>query len=61
MALATFRVPANSPNLIESKSFKLYLNSFNQTAFADVASVETTLIRDLSSAAGAPISAKSRF
>jgi 7-cyano-7-deazaguanine reductase len=58
VALATFRVPANSPNLIESKSFKLYLNSFNQTAFADVASVETTLVRDLSSAAGAPVSAK---
>ncbi len=58
VALATFRVPANSPNLIESKSFKLYLNSFNQTAFADVASVETTLVCDLSSAAGAPVSAK---
>ena len=58
VALATFRVPANSPNLIESKSFKLYLNSFNQTAFVDVASVETTLVRDLSSAAGAPVSAK---
>ncbi|MBK7463935.1 MAG: NADPH-dependent 7-cyano-7-deazaguanine reductase QueF [Betaproteobacteria bacterium] len=58
VALATFRVPANSPNLIESKSLKLYLNSFNQTAFADVASVETTLVRDLSSAAGAPVSAK---
>lgn len=58
VALATFRVPANSPNLIESKSFKLYLNSFNQTAFADAASVETTLVRDLSSAAGAPVNAK---
>lgn len=55
VALATFRVPADSPNLIESKSFKLYLNSFNQTIFADVASVETTLCRDLSAAAGAPI------
>ena len=58
VALATFRVPANSPNLIESKSFKLYLNSFNQTAFADAATVEKTLVRDLSSAAGAPVSAK---
>jgi 7-cyano-7-deazaguanine reductase len=51
-------VPADSPNLVESKSFKLYLNSFNQSAFADVASVEATLVRDLSAAAGAPVSAK---
>ena len=58
VALATFRVPADSPNLVESKSFKLYLNSFNQTAFADAAAVEATLVSDLSAAAGAPISAK---
>lgn len=55
VALATFRVPANSPNLIESKSFKLYLNSFNQTAFADTSAVKTALVRDLSAAAGANI------
>lgn len=55
VALATFRVPADSPSLIESKSFKLYLNSFNQTAFADTQTVETTLVRDLSAAAGAPV------
>ena len=30
VALAEFRVPAESPNLVESKSFKLYLNSYNQ-------------------------------
>ena len=58
VALATFRVPADSPNLVESKSFKLYLNPFNQTAFADAAAVEATLVSDLSAAAGAPISAK---
>ena len=52
VALATFRVPATSPNLIESKSFKLYLNSFNQSIFTDAATVS----RDLSAAAGAPIS-----
>ena len=55
VALATFRVPATSPNLVESKSFKLYLNSFNQTAFADLAAVEAVLARDLSAAAGAPV------
>lgn len=58
VALATFRVPAASPNLIESKSFKLYLNSFNQTAFADAATVEARLEGDLSCAAGARVSAK---
>jgi len=58
VALATFRVPADSPNLVESKSFKLYLNSFNQTAFADAAAVEAVLVSDLSAAAGAPVGAK---
>ena len=58
VALATFRVPADSPNLIESKSFKLYLNSFNQTAFADSATVQATLARDLSAAAGAAVLVK---
>ncbi len=54
-ALATFVVPAESPRLIESKSFKLYLNSFNQTSFADAAAVRAVLERDLSAAAGAPV------
>ena len=58
VALATFRVPAESPNLVESKSFKLYLNSFNQTAFADAATVEAMLAHDLTAAAGAAVSAK---
>src|SRR5688500_11682725 len=29
VATATLEVPADSPNLVESKSLKLYLNSFN--------------------------------
>ena len=58
VALATFRVPADSPNLVESKSFKLYLNSFNQSVFADADAVEATLARDLSAAAGAEIGVK---
>ncbi len=36
VALATVVVPFDSPNLIESKSFKLYLNSFNQTRVQDI-------------------------
>ena len=55
VALAHFIVPAVSPNLIESKSLKLYLNSFNQTRLAGVDALVATLTRDLSAAAGAPV------
>lgn len=55
VAVGTFRVPANSPNLIESKSFKLYLNSFNQSSFDNIAAVSATMSRDLSAAAGSPV------
>jgi len=55
VAVGTFRVPADSPNLIESKSFKLYLNSFNQSSFDSIESVTQTMTRDLSAAAGRPI------
>jgi 7-cyano-7-deazaguanine reductase len=55
VAIATFRVPADSPCLIESKSLKLYLNSCNQSRFADPAVVQAMLARDLSQAAGAPV------
>lgn len=56
VAVARFRLPAESPNLIESKSWKLYLNSFNQTRFADQDAVQSTLTRDLANAAGATVS-----
>jgi 7-cyano-7-deazaguanine reductase len=55
VALAEFRVPATSPNIIESKSFKLYLNGFSQERIADRESLVATLTRDLSSATGATI------
>lgn len=55
VAVARFRLPASSPNLIESKSWKLYLNSFNQTRFASRDEVIESLERDLSTAAGAPV------
>jgi 7-cyano-7-deazaguanine reductase len=35
VALAHITVPCESPNIVESKSFKLYLNSFTNTRFAD--------------------------
>lgn len=55
VALATFTIPADTPRLIESKSFKLYLNSFNQTRFDSVEAVRDVLARDLSEAAGGSV------
>lgn len=60
VAIAEFSIPADSPNIIESKSFKLYLNSLNQTAFADRAELTATLVKDLSEAAGKPVGVRIR-
>ena len=56
VALAEFRVPATAPNIIESKSFKLYLNSYMQTRIPDTDTLRQQLAGDLSAAAGAPVS-----
>ena len=58
IALAEFQVPADSPNMIESKSFKLYLNSFNSARFEDESEVRDRLIADLSAVAGSKISTR---
>jgi len=58
IALAEFQVPADSPNMIESKSFKLYLNSFNSARFEDEAAVREQLITDLSAVAGSKIATR---
>jgi len=58
VAMGEFRVPCESPFLIESKSFKLYLNSFNQTRFDEFESVRALLVKDLSGAAGAPVAVR---
>jgi 7-cyano-7-deazaguanine reductase len=55
VAVARFTIPADSPNLIESKSFKLYLNSFNQTRLAGPDALKILLQQDLSAAAGANV------
>lgn len=55
VALASILVPADSPNIIESKSFKLYLNSFNQTRLDDTGALLRLLQQDLSAAAGAHV------
>ena len=51
VALAHFTVPCESPNIVESKSLKLYLNSFNNSVFADAAQVQARLRADISEAA----------
>lgn len=56
VAIAKFQVPVTTPNLVESKSFKLYLNSFNQTRFDSWANVQHTLVQDLSQCAGGAVS-----
>ncbi|MFZ4288546.1 NADPH-dependent 7-cyano-7-deazaguanine reductase QueF [Variovorax sp. HJSM1_2] len=50
VALAHFTVPCETPNIVESKSFKLYLNSFNNTRFADASAVRDRLRSDISEA-----------
>ncbi|WP_114416178.1 NADPH-dependent 7-cyano-7-deazaguanine reductase QueF [Marinospirillum perlucidum] len=53
--LAEFRIPAESTHIVESKSFKLYLNSFNLTSFDSEEAVLQRLREDLSQAVGLPV------
>ncbi|GAB1261874.1 NADPH-dependent 7-cyano-7-deazaguanine reductase QueF [Aurantivibrio plasticivorans] len=56
VAVAQFQFPCSNPNLVESKSFKLYLNSFNQTRFNSLQEVVQTLESDLGIASAGPVS-----
>lgn len=58
VAVAEFDIPFDSPSIVESKSFKLYLNSLNQTRFANIEQVKNTLMNDLSLAIGAAVGVK---
>jgi 7-cyano-7-deazaguanine reductase len=58
VALAHITVPCESPNIVESKSFKLYLNSFNNTRFADAREVRERIRADLNAAVGAGVGVK---
>lgn len=58
VAIAQFSVPAATPALIESKSFKLYLNSFNQTRINSWETLQATLETDLSACAGGQVEVK---
>lgn len=55
VARAVFRFDCHSPAIIESKSFKYYLNSYNQTRVASESALLQQLERDLASACGAPV------
>lgn len=58
VALLECRVPCTTPNIIESKSFKLYLNSFNQTRFNSATEVLEVLKSDLAAVAGDEVAVK---
>ncbi|MDK1706124.1 NADPH-dependent 7-cyano-7-deazaguanine reductase QueF [Serratia rubidaea] len=58
VAVGEISLDAFSLNLIESKSFKLYLNSFNQTRFENWEAVRCTLLRDLAACAQGEVTVK---
>jgi 7-cyano-7-deazaguanine reductase len=60
VAMGEFAIPADSPNIIESKSFKLYLNSLNQSVFTSADELVEVLVQDLSAAAGKPVGVRVR-
>lgn len=55
-ATAEIRVPASSTNIVESKSLKLYLNSFSMTEYSGPFDVESLIREDLSAVTGAAVS-----
>lgn len=58
VAIAEVDIDFRSQNLIESKSFKLYLNSFNQSKFPDIAAVEQIIRQDLARCADGEVNVR---
>lgn len=54
-AIAEFSVPCDSPNIVESKSVKLYLNSYHQHVESSWSALQSRLREDLSSATGGSV------
>jgi 7-cyano-7-deazaguanine reductase len=54
IALAHITVPCETPCIVESKSFKLYLNSFNNTRFNSIDEVRERIAVDVGRAAWQP-------
>lgn len=55
VAMGHMIVPCHSANIFESKSLKLYFNSFNQTRFESIDQVKKLIEHDLSKTVGAPV------
>lgn len=55
VAVAQFRFEIETSFIIESKSFKLYLNSLNQERFASIEVLKKVIVDDLSNCAGSPV------
>jgi 7-cyano-7-deazaguanine reductase len=58
VALMLCRIPADSPNLVESKSFKLYLNSLNQSVFDSQQAVQSVIAEDIGAIVGLPVAVR---
>ncbi|MEE4175848.1 MAG: NADPH-dependent 7-cyano-7-deazaguanine reductase QueF, partial [Xanthomonadales bacterium] len=56
VAVGVIEFPATNPNLVESKSLKLYLNSLNGMRYASAVEVAALVRRDLEAASGGPVS-----
>ena len=57
-AIGEFRIPADSPRLVESKSMKLYLNSFAMSEFASADAVREVIANDLGACTGADVNVR---
>jgi 7-cyano-7-deazaguanine reductase len=55
VAVGEFLIPAASPNMVESKSFKLYLNSLNQERYENMEQVQELIARDVSRVTGSTV------
>ena len=55
VACGRIRIPASSPNLVESKSLKLYLHSLNNHRLPSPEAFRQTVIEDVSAVVGAPV------
>jgi len=55
VAVGRFCIPADSPNLVESKSLKLYLHSFNNTEYQSINTLSRSIAQDMSAVVGAQV------
>jgi len=55
VAVAELRMPCDSPNIVESKSLKLYLSGYAMARFDDAALVRDCIERDVSRCVGAEV------